>query len=107
MVKTSAQNQLEQKVYGQINPALKNTAQGIIKTLGIIPNPQQADIDKVVASNKLDLSNPEQQKICFHYTNLQPLWATTAIAVFHGEDNSYLGNIEKRNKITKKDANDY
>ena len=22
-----------------------------------------------------DLSDPEQQKLCFHYTNLQPLWA--------------------------------
>lgn len=22
-----------------------------------------------------DLTDPEQQKICFHYTNLQPLWA--------------------------------
>jgi len=22
-----------------------------------------------------DLTKPEQQAICFHYTNLQPLWA--------------------------------
>ena len=22
-----------------------------------------------------DLTDPEQQKQCFHYTNLQPLWA--------------------------------
>ena len=22
-----------------------------------------------------DLTNPEEQKKCFHYTNLQPLWA--------------------------------
>lgn len=32
-------------------------------------------IDHVIACDKFDLSNPKQQKICFHYTNLQPLWS--------------------------------
>lgn len=63
-------------------------------------------IDHIIPCTSFDLADPEQQKICFHYTNLQPLWATTAIAIFYGEDNSYIGNIEKRNKITKKDTND-
>ena len=33
-------------------------------------------VDHIVAVTKFDLTNPEEQKKCFHYTNLQPLWAT-------------------------------
>lgn len=32
-------------------------------------------VDHVKPCASFDLSNPEQQKQCFHYTNLQPLWA--------------------------------
>lgn len=31
-------------------------------------------LDHKIACANFDLSDPEQQKICFHYTNLQPLW---------------------------------
>jgi len=31
-------------------------------------------VDHIIACANFDLSNPEQQKICFHYTNLQPMW---------------------------------
>jgi hypothetical protein len=32
-------------------------------------------IDHIRPCNMFNLSDPEQQKICFHYTNLRPLWA--------------------------------
>lgn len=33
------------------------------------------EIDHKHPCAKFDLSDPEQQRQCFHYTNLQPLWA--------------------------------
>jgi hypothetical protein len=33
-------------------------------------------IDHIKPVHAFDLRNPEHQKICFHYTNLRPLWAT-------------------------------
>jgi len=32
-------------------------------------------IDHIKPVNTFDLTDPEQQKQCFHYTNLRPLWA--------------------------------
>lgn len=32
-------------------------------------------IDHIKPCSSFDLLDPEQQKVCFHYTNLQPLWA--------------------------------
>ena len=31
-------------------------------------------LDHIIPCARFDLSDPEQQKICFHYTNLQPIW---------------------------------
>lgn len=42
-------------------------------------------IDHIIPCDKFDLTIKEQQERCFHYTNLQPLWAHD--------------NLRKNNKI--------
>lgn len=37
-------------------------------------------IDHRLPCASFDLSNPDEQKACFHYTNLQPLWAADNLA---------------------------
>ena len=32
-------------------------------------------VDHIKACSKFDLTDPKQQQICFHWSNLQPLWA--------------------------------
>ena len=32
-------------------------------------------VDHIRPCASFDLTKPKQQKMCFHYTNLQPLWA--------------------------------
>jgi len=46
-------------------------------------------IDHITPCTAFNLTDSEQQKKCFHYTNLQPLWATD--------------NIKKYNKILSGD----
>ena len=55
-------------------------------------------IDHIRPCASFDLTIPEQQFKCFHYTNLQPLWATTEIARKNGDFVS-IGNIEKGSKL--------
>jgi len=42
--------------------------------------PKGWHIDHIIPCASFDLSDPEQQKICFHYTNLRPLWWDENIA---------------------------
>jgi hypothetical protein len=52
------------------------------------------EIDHIKACANFDLKDIEQQKECFHYTNIQPLFKTTEIAEQHG----YQNEIGNRNK---------
>jgi len=58
------------------------------------------EIDHIKPCASFDLTDTEQQKECFHYTNLQPLFKTTEIAESLGYKN-YMGNRNKINKIIK------
>ena len=55
-------------------------------------------MDHKVPVSSFDLTIPENQKKCFHYTNIQPLFATTKIAKEFGHMNE-VGNINKHNKL--------
>lgn len=50
-----------------------------------------------------DSYHHDEFKKCWALSNLQPLWATTAIAIGYGESHEYIGNIEKKNKLIIKD----
>jgi hypothetical protein len=52
------------------------------------------EIDHIKACSHFDLTKPEEQKQCFHYTNLQPLFKTTEISRQYG----YTNEIGNRNK---------
>ncbi len=56
------------------------------------------EIDHIKPCDIFDLTNIEQQKQCFHYTNLQPLFKTSGIAKEFGYINE-IGNKNKTNKI--------
>lgn len=55
-------------------------------------------IDHIKPCASFDLTDTKQQKKCFHYTNLQPLWATTEIAKENGCMDC-IGNFDKHTKI--------
>lgn len=55
-------------------------------------------IDHIVPCSYFDLSDPEQQKICFNFRNLQPLWAKDNIIKSNKLPENYqqiINNIKK------------
>jgi hypothetical protein len=53
-------------------------------------------IDHIIPCASFNLTEVGEQKKCFNYINLQPLWATTEIARSYGSDK--IGNIEKNDR---------
>lgn len=54
--------------------------------------------DHIVPITHFDLTDKRQQLLAFHYTNLQPIWATTKIANKFGHK-EYLGNLNKSDRL--------
>lgn len=52
-------------------------------------------IDHIKPCSSFDLTNEGEQRKCFHYTNLQPLFAVTTII----DGVEYIGNLEKSDKL--------
>ncbi len=50
-------------------------------------------IDHIIPCSRFDLTKPGHIEKCFHYTNLQPMWA--------------IDNIRKSNKITRRTIGEY
>jgi hypothetical protein len=56
------------------------------------------EIDHIKPCASFDLIKEEEQKKCFHFLNLQPLFKTTEIAESFGYQNE-IGNRNKSNKV--------
>lgn len=54
-------------------------------------------IDHIIPCASFDLTKEEEQRKCFHYTNLMPRWATTDIA--KANNSNQIGNLNKSNKL--------
>lgn len=52
-------------------------------------------VDHIIPCSKFNLTLEEEQRKCFHYTNLQPLFRITTVI----EGITYIGNINKNDKI--------
>ena len=52
-------------------------------------------LDHIRPMSSFDFTLERERKECFHYTNYQPLWATTEIAMKHGQPSTYQGNLNK------------
>jgi len=57
-------------------------------------------IDHITPCASFDLTKPEEQKKCFHYTNMQPLWESDNIV----KSSWYNGKLYRQGKIILKKA---
>jgi len=76
-------NEFKEHIQLQLKPEMTWDNQGLVW-----------EIDHILPCSSFNLSDVEQQKLCFNYTNLQPLFKTTSIAQSFGYDN-HVGNRNK------------
>ena len=69
--------------YGELKKYLESKFQPGMTWL----NKGKWHIDHIIPCAWFDLTDPEQQKTCFHYSNLQPMWAHQN----HKKGTEYMG----------------
>ena len=74
-LKNLTKNESTKKLLGCTMEELKTHLQNQFSTGMSWDNYGQWHIDHIRPCSSFDLSNPEQVNQCFHYSNLQPLWA--------------------------------
>lgn len=62
----------------------------------------EIEIDHILPCCLFDLSDPKQQKICFNYKNLQPLWRTE-----NSKKSDFLPSGKRVRNLTKQEKLDY
>jgi len=55
------------------------------------------EIDHKIPCCSFDMSDPKQQKDCFHYSNLQPLWYEDDL--LKSKTDTYMCKKMRRNKV--------
>ena len=83
LMQTAALNGFDTKISGSTNDYSKTANSDVIVITSGIPrkpgmtreNYGKWHIDHIRPCSSFDLSKPEEQSICFHYSNLMPLWA--------------------------------
>ena len=58
-------------------------------------------MDHIIPCSYFDLSDPEQQKQCFHYANIQPLWASDNLKKSNKLDYVPKNTIATLNKVAQ------
>jgi hypothetical protein len=97
----AVENRMRNRVFHALRAHLKGTAKGSVNTVALVgctmpqlaayleaqflpgmtwENRRKWHIDHKRPCSAFDLSDPAQQHECFHYSNLQPLWASDNLA---------------------------
>ena len=63
------------KLFGCTSQQLRKYLEKLFKPGMTWENYGKWHVDHIVPISKFNLKNPEERNKCFHYTNLQPLWA--------------------------------
>jgi hypothetical protein len=52
------------------------------------------NLDHYIPCSYFDLSDPDQQKICFHFLNMRPFWSSDNFIKNNSIPEDYLDHIE-------------